>query len=105
MFTLCVGFLPLSPYYDQEAAMCRDSDNTQQLISSLPSSTVNISIDTSNDIILSSQVDRVNTEDRESNLGNFLTDVMVNTFKNMTNKAILQSKLLNFCKISIGNYS
>ena len=47
-------------------------------------------------------MDLVNTEDRESNLGNFLTDVMVNTFLNMTNMALLQSKLVHFCKISKG---
>ena len=96
----CAGFLQRAVLCDQAVYM--GGDSTQQIISSFQSPTVNISIEAPNDIVLSSQVDLVNSGDRESNLGNFLTDVMVNTFKNMTNMAILQSKLLNFCKISKG---
>ena len=39
---------------------------------------------------------------KESNLGNFITDSMVNAFKNETKMAVLQSKLININRVGKG---
>ena len=39
---------------------------------------------------------------KESNLGNFITDSMVNAFKNETKMAVLQSKLINIKRVGKG---
>ena len=58
------------------------------------------SLQNDNQAIIGKIVDELKfSKHKESNLGNFITDSMVNSFRNETKMAVLQSKLININRV------